>query len=120
VFIYLVIEQRIKRCITTGSPPTRAIPNAIGNTNGNIPTAPPQIPHRGPNLFQRIFPGLRRNAPTRPVGGGIDNDGVFANLNAKPSRGRVVSDGDNGVHVVPEEVQAEAPPSVCLHHVFQN
>jgi hypothetical protein len=48
----------------------------------------------------------------RPVGGGIENDGVFANINAKPGRGRIVQDGESGVHVVPEEVQKESPPSV--------
>ncbi|KIJ56705.1 hypothetical protein M422DRAFT_22866 [Sphaerobolus stellatus SS14] len=101
-----------------GSPPgpTMAVPNnPIGNNNGRIPTSPPQIPTpRRQGLFHRavqvVFPGLRHHVPAH-VGGGIENDGVFANINAKPSRGRVVNDGDNGIYVVPEDVQTEAPPS---------
>ncbi|EGN92995.1 hypothetical protein SERLA73DRAFT_14218, partial [Serpula lacrymans var. lacrymans S7.3] len=52
--------------------------------------------------------------PHRPltglVGGGTNNDGVFANVTAKPSTGVVIQDGDER-YLVPEETQSEAPPS---------
>jgi len=106
-----------------GSPPrpsTFALPdNVIGNSNGQIPQSP-QIPRpeQRTRWFRRAaaailpssFAGSSSNAG-RPVGGGIENDGVFANINAKPARGRIVQDGDSGIHVVPEEVQKESPPS---------
>lgn len=44
------------------------------------------------------------------VGGGVMNDGVFANVTAKPSRAIQITDGDN-THFVPEETQKDAPPS---------
>lgn len=62
---------------------------------------------------QAVFPNFRDGPHKQhPIGGGIENDGVFANLNAKPSPGRAIRDGDSGIYVVPEEVQREAPPSV--------
>ncbi|KAF8591427.1 hypothetical protein K439DRAFT_1656642 [Ramaria rubella] len=106
-----------------GSPPrpsSVALPNnVIGNSNGYIPQLPhiPSRPQRS-GWFRRaagaILPSslVRGSANSgRPVGGGIENDGVFANINAKPGRGRVVEDSESGVHVVPEEVQKESPPS---------
>ncbi|KIP08358.1 hypothetical protein PHLGIDRAFT_18960 [Phlebiopsis gigantea 11061_1 CR5-6] len=44
------------------------------------------------------------------VGGGTDNDGVFANVTAKPSRPIRIMEGDN-TYLVPEESQKDAPPS---------
>lgn len=107
-----------------GSPPrpsSFALPNnVIGNSNGRIPESPDiQRPEQRPGWFRRFvgvaFPSSVSGNPSnsgRPIGGGIENDGVFANINAKPGRGRIVQDGDSGIHVVPEEVQKESPPSV--------
>jgi hypothetical protein len=83
-----------------GSPPapsTTALPNEHGNSNGVIPSfsAVPAVPP-GRNWFNRaaasILPSKLANrlglAPRRPVGvfgGGLNNDGVFANVTAKPS-----------------------------------
>lgn len=43
-------------------------------------------------------------------GGGMENDGVFANVMAKPSAPRTAQDENGNVYVMPEEAQKEAPP----------
>jgi hypothetical protein len=48
--------------------------------------------------------------PAGAVGGGINNDGVFANVTAKPSRPVRITEGDD-TYIVPEDSRAEAPPS---------
>ncbi|KAL0565679.1 hypothetical protein V5O48_016339 [Marasmius crinis-equi] len=45
------------------------------------------------------------------MGGGSENDGVFANVTAKPQPAQVVRTSDGNIHLVPEETQKEAPPS---------
>lgn len=91
-----------------GSPPgpsAIALPNAYGNSNGLIPVFNP-TENRGPNRMwlQRaaaaVLPsavlnklGLARRAPIGPIGGGTNNDGVFANVTAKPSAPVRVQDG---------------------------
>ncbi|KAJ3514592.1 hypothetical protein NLJ89_g2293 [Agrocybe chaxingu] len=83
-----------------GSPPSpsaRALPNDYGNTNGSYP-------HR---LYQRV----PTEHTTHPTGGGIENDGVFANVTAKPQPARVIHGEDGDIHVVPEDTQKETPPS---------
>ena len=91
-----------------GSPPgpsAIALPNTYGNSNGLIPVFIP-TENRGPNRmwFQRaaaaVLPstvinrlGLARRVPTGPIGGGTSNDGVFANVTAKPSAPVRVEDG---------------------------
>ncbi|PIL35706.1 transporter [Ganoderma sinense ZZ0214-1] len=113
-----------------GSPPgpsARALPNDIGNSNGYVPTSPAWRPSRpaAPRLsFWRravgaLLPQHYVRVPTddvelsapRVVGSGTENDGVFANVSAKPSRGIEVVDSNGEVHIVPEEVQKETPPS---------
>jgi hypothetical protein len=105
-----------------GSPPlpsSSALPAgaAYGNTNGLIPTSPVERPSpRGPTprtwlsrvipFYDRLYPSQRAQ---RRVGGGSENDGVFANLMGKPTRARRIED-EEGIHFVPEETQAEAPP----------
>lgn len=100
-----------------GSPPpptAAALPYGvhIGNSNGVIPqTAVDADTYRGPRrrgigaLFGRtaaaILPshyvqrfGLDRElVPTGPVGGGMSNDGVFANIPAKPTAPMQVREG---------------------------
>lgn len=49
--------------------------------------------------------------PSGNVGGGTINDGVFANIAAKPSRPVTARDADNNVFIVPENSQALPPPS---------
>jgi len=113
-----------------GSPPPRdrALPNNDwGNSNGVIPTGPAARPRsnrgawvRGPGFewARRVLPGRvadrligsRREDRRRVVGGGIGNDGVFANVTAKPSLPRPIV-AEDGVHVMPEETQKDAPPS---------
>ncbi|KAI0650689.1 hypothetical protein C8Q79DRAFT_998480 [Trametes meyenii] len=116
-----------------GSPPgpsARALPNEFGNSNGLVPSfsqmrtdATPSTPQGASSGWfrrtaQSILPshyvqrlGLAgAGRPHGPVGGGTANDGVFANVTAKPSRGIRVQDGDE-VYIVPEEVQKEVPPS---------
>jgi len=49
---------------------------------------------------------------SRPVlGGGVENDGVFANVMAKPQPACVITTEDGDVRIAPEETQKEAPPS---------
>jgi hypothetical protein len=113
-----------------GSPPrpsATALPNDHGNTNGLIPTSPAISPlrlgqgtGRFSGFFQRavgsILPTHYQTLPTqsptpRIVGGGIQNDGVFANVMAKPvsSARTVTADGD--VFLAPETTQAQPPPT---------
>jgi len=106
-----------------GSPPgpsSRALPNDYGNSNGLLPTAPVAIPKPRQSFFRRAVGAIlpthyqrvpTENQPARPTGGGTENDGVFANVTAKPQLGRVVRTEDGDVHVVPEESQKESPPS---------
>lgn len=92
-----------------GSPPPPsavALPNEHGNSNGLIPAF--NLPQsRGPHRmwFQRaaaaILPssvltkiGLAPQRPSGPIGGGMNNDGVFANVTAKPTPPITVQDGE--------------------------
>ncbi|KAK0209042.1 hypothetical protein DFS33DRAFT_497696 [Desarmillaria ectypa] len=106
-----------------GSPPSPsafALPNNIGNTNGQIPVSPVETrsPPR-PSFFRRVvgavLPTHYVRVPTQSApsfrGGGTENDGVFANVMAKPGRQRVVRAHDGNVHMVPEDIQKEPPPS---------
>lgn len=107
-----------------GSPPplsATAFPNEIGNNNGYIPVfdgRSPQAPQqpwyrRASNVLPqgvRDRLGLGSSRPAGPVGGGVNNDGVFANVVAKPTRPVRVQNGDEA-YVVPEDSQSEAPPS---------
>ena len=89
-----------------GSPPppsTHALPNNWGNSNGNIPdfsSRPPVQPNRpwwkrtaGTVLPSSIVNRLGLAPPTGLVGGGTNNDGVFANVTAKPTRPVRVQNG---------------------------
>lgn len=107
-----------------GSPPrpsTFAVPNEIGNSNGFMPTSPVQIPGSRPSFFRRavgaILPTHYARVPTESHseirGGG--NDGVFANVSAKPQRPRTVQAADGEIYMVPEDsAQKEAPPVSAL------
>jgi len=92
-----------------GSPPPPsavALPNEYGNSNGFIPEfnlSQGRGPHR--IWFQRaavaVLPlslltkvGLAPQRPSGPIGGGTNNDGVFANVSAKPTPPVTVRDGE--------------------------
>ncbi|KAH9481429.1 Metal homeostatis protein BSD2 [Psilocybe cubensis] len=104
-----------------GSPPrpsSRALPNDYGNSNGLLPTDPVDIPKPKQSIFRRAFgailPTHYQPVPTSSstrIGGGIENDGVFANVTAKPQAARVVRTDDGDIHLVPEDNQKESPPS---------
>ncbi|KAH8100049.1 hypothetical protein BXZ70DRAFT_201519 [Cristinia sonorae] len=106
-----------------GSPPGPspfAFPNEYGNSNGLTGSTPARPTFGRPSLFRRtmgaLLPQYYSRVPTdqpgtRRIGGGTDNDGVFANVMAKPSRAVQVVGEDGEVHLVPEEAQAEAPPT---------
>jgi hypothetical protein len=109
-----------------GSPPrpsSRALPNDFGNSNGLLPMAPVQIPKPRVSFFRRavgaILPTHYVRVPTnevhstRPTGGGIENDGVFANVTAKPQPSRVIHTEDGGIYVAPEHTQDQTPPVSC-------
>ena len=108
-----------------GSPPgpsSLALPNDFGNSNGLLPTAPVRPPQPRVSFWRRAAGALLpqhyvrvpMEAPgPRVVGGGTENDGVFANVAAKPSRGIEITDANGDVHLVPEEVQKETPPVRC-------
>lgn len=116
-----------------GSPPrpsASALPNDFGNTNGFVPASPVVSPLRsgqsssGLSLFFRkavgsVLPTHYQTLPADPpssriVGGGTQNDGVFANVTAKPVRSATTVTDDGSVFLAPETVQSQAPP-VCLH-----
>jgi hypothetical protein len=115
-----------------GSPPSPsalALPNDFGNSNGSIPSSPVgRVEPAQPSLFRRLmsrvlpnqYSRLATEAPGHVVGGGTENDGVFANVAAKPQRARVVTTEDGEAFMVPEEVQKEGPPVrafPCLVHL---
>jgi hypothetical protein len=88
-------------CPPPGSPPppsSFALPNNHGNSNGLVPEFDSPSSRRGPSRMwlQRaaatLLPssflssvGLGPSRPSGPIGGGTNNDGVFANVTAKPS-----------------------------------
>jgi hypothetical protein len=105
-----------------GSPPrpsSVALPAnaAYGNTNGLIPSSPVERPTLQQPITRpwlgRLIPFYNRMTSNRRsrgrVGGGSENDGVFANLMSKPTRARRV-EGEDGIYLVPEETQTEPPP----------
>ncbi|GLB40475.1 putative protein of unknown function (DUF2370) [Lyophyllum shimeji] len=113
-----------------GSPPapsTHALPNDYGNSNGLLPTSPVlrNVTHPRPSFFRRAVGALlpshyvrvpteesSSHPPPRPVvGAGIENDGVFANVVAKPQPAQTIEAPDGSIYVVPEESQKEVPPS---------
>ncbi|KAG8743353.1 hypothetical protein FRC10_012157 [Ceratobasidium sp. 414] len=110
-----------------GSPPrpsALALPNTYGNTNGEIPsfTAVPAAPQ--PPLFKRvlgaILPGQYGSAGyarvgSGPVGGGMQNDGVFGNVTAKPGGAAPIRGAQaDGPNWTPEDAQKDGPPSYTV------
>lgn len=117
-----------------GSPPPaadalQAFRESQGNTNGRVPDfsdAAREFARRfgeqrreAGGWLSRVVPeslatrlGIRREegGSMPAVGGGMMNDGVFANVTAKPSRAIRIQEGDS-VYLVPEESQKDAPPS---------
>ena len=128
-------------------PSSSSLPSDIGNSNGFIPS-PSDVRHASaprPSWFRRsarvILPNSlisRLHLDYEPahgiVGGGTDNDGVFANVTAKPSRPVLLRSGSSSVlpfsphscahsssplptyvgddtYLVPEDSQKDAPPS---------
>ncbi|KAL1744462.1 hypothetical protein HDZ31DRAFT_64056 [Schizophyllum fasciatum] len=108
-----------------GSPPppsSRALPNDYGNTNGEIPTAParPAMPRPRFGILRRAMGAIlpihyaplpQGEGPTQVIGGGLQNDGVFANVTAKPERGQLVRATNGETYVMPEDTQKDTPPS---------
>jgi len=109
-----------------GSPPplsATAFPNEIGNSNGYVPEfngrahPPPQQPW-WKRAATSVLPeavgnrlGLSSNRPPGTVGSGINNDGVFANVVAKPTAPTRIQQDNGETYIVPEDAQNEAPPS---------
>ena len=96
--------------------------NIFNNTNGVVgtPVIAPQGP-RGGWVQQRLrgllparFTG---ETPSRIVGSGLSNDGVFANVTAKPVAPSTANEqsraeqGSSTVHVAPEFEQKDVPPT---------
>lgn len=110
-----------------GSPPdpSAAMPNNFGNTNGNLPSTPVRPTVNRPSILRRVagvlLPLNYQRVPTEPqsqrrIGGGMDNDGVFGNVMAKPGRQVQVTNENGDVYMVPEESQSQAPPvSINIH-----
>ncbi|KAG2145289.1 uncharacterized protein EDB93DRAFT_1104750 [Suillus bovinus] len=106
-----------------GSPPqplASALPNDIGNSNGELPTSPLGTTLPRPSFLRRavgaILPTHYVRVPTHepPVGvrgGGIQNDGVFSNVVVKPASSVPIQADDGSIYMVPEETQGTAPPS---------
>lgn len=125
-----------------GSPPpptSLALPsNGIGNSNGYIPTTVVRPTPRSSaissisralrplSIFGKLIPSKYQRLPSDEEGGvagaqvrgglrggGIENDGVFANVSAKPGGPIAVRMENGDIHMVPEVVQALAPPVRC-------
>ncbi|KAJ7284900.1 metal homeostatis protein bsd2 [Mycena rebaudengoi] len=115
--------EREYDCPPPGSPPppsALALPNNIGNSNGMLPTdtVAPSAPRS--SFFRRAVGALLPTHYTRVPGsdpragvhgGGIENDGVFANVMAKPQPARTAVTADGEIYMVPEDNQKEPPPS---------
>ena len=103
-----------------GSPPlpsAQARPNDYGNSNGLLPSSPIDRPQRRHPWYRRflgaVLPSQYQPVATEPLhlsptGGG--NDGVFANVTAKPQPARTVRSDDGQVIVIPEDSQKDVPP----------
>ena len=107
-----------------GSPPIpsdRALPNDFGNSNGLVPSfnrdtfAAVQQRSWFKQTVASILPshyvqrfGLGPQVPAGAIGGGLANDGVFANVTAKPTRPLQVVEG------------AEYGPSVLCSYFVLN
>ena len=92
-----------------GSPPqptSSALPNNHGNSNGLVPEFDSSSSRHRPSRmwFQRAAATLLPSSvlssirlvpprPSGPIGGGTNNDGVFANVTAKPSVPNRIQDG---------------------------
>ncbi|KAG6900225.1 hypothetical protein C0993_001294 [Termitomyces sp. T159_Od127] len=108
-----------------GSPPapsSHALPNDYGNSNGLLPTSAPARPAPPrPSFFRRAVGALLpshyvrvpgSDSSPRIVGAGTDNDGVFANVVAKPQRAQPHVAPDGSIYMAPEETSAkDVPPS---------
>ena len=117
-----------------GSPPgpsSRALPNEFGNSNGEVPSfqqVPTNAERNRRSWFSRaatsVLPshyvqrlGLASQTPSGVVGGGTSNDGVFANVTAKPSRPLRVQEGAfhltfrTPAHLIPKRVPHLSPVS---------
>lgn len=108
-----------------GSPPASAT-GVFGNSNGIVPSPSsvfrPDPPSRrtGPSFFRRAVGALlpqhyarvpgHEAQPTVTMGSGLENDGVFSNVTARPTPPRTVEDEHGDIHVMPEDAQSEAPP----------
>ncbi|KAG6915856.1 hypothetical protein DXG01_009563 [Tephrocybe rancida] len=109
-----------------GSPPpltSHALPNDIGNSNGRLPTDPIVRPTPSRNIFRRavgaLLPSHYVRVPSSDsrtvVGAGLDNDGVFANVVAKPTLTHTPTIADDGsIYLAPElstTSHKDIPPS---------
>lgn len=108
-----------------GSPPEQAsaFTHTIGNTNGVIPNPAnvvrnfPTPTSNRPSFFRRavgaLLPQHYARVPTSDAidvhGSGIENDGVFSNVLAKPSP-RTVRTSDGEIQEMPEDAQKDVPP----------
>lgn len=108
-----------------GSPPEAlAGPNHWGNTNGILVTQPVSPPDVQPTWLTRTWRRVTGRGetvvPSRPIGGGTINDGVFANLSSRPTGSRSTAGGPGAVRNpsepessfhAPEIAPDDAPPS---------
>lgn len=114
--------ERDYDCPPPGSPPLPsavALPNDYGNSNGQMPTTPAHVPASRLSFFRRavgsVLPTHYTSISIEPQllrtrGGGIENDGVFTNVTAKPQRTEENRTADEDTRIAPENVQADAPP----------
>ena len=105
-----------------GSPPRPsafALPNDIGNSNGELPSSPVRLPMPRLSLFRRTVGAIlpthyvqvhAESSHGRPLGGGLENDGVFANVTAKPQRTMELRTETGEAYLVPEDSQKDVPP----------
>ena len=92
---------------------------AYGNSNGDLPEAQPTRGVTRPNMLKRALGALLPSHYVRDRrGGGVGNDGVFANIAAKPvqpsASGSGIRDPVTGAYISPEETQREVPPVSTL------
>jgi hypothetical protein len=147
--------ERVDYDVPPPGSPTRAASNDYGNTNGLVPSFDTDVDLAGrrhgalrnwfsrtaanvlPSHYVRQFGLGGSSASAAHVGGGGMNDGVFANITAKPERRRqqqqigtrcaelavhpvsagadafsyCLSEGDDSIYLAPEDTLKDAPPS---------
>jgi hypothetical protein len=107
----------------SSSPPEYQFPHnasnpAPGNSNGQIPIAPPARPNQRHFLGGLLPSSFLPRRASAAAGGrvlGAGQSGVFGNLAARPGGGEVITQTEEGGDFAPEIESKDAPPVSSPH-----